>query len=122
MNTESIAKQIRAKLNNELTVSINDPEGDFDTKMICVEDTSLWDNDAITISGFDPYCEDLKDQDDWSEARSGGKPMVEMRSFQSDSRGGMQGEHPDMWRVFGILQNTFKEMGFQVVGQMEDYF
>jgi hypothetical protein len=110
-NSRNVAADLQ-KINLVLAVHIQEPGGDVDTDNLLVEVRNC--DDMFFVCGFDPE-NDPVNQSDCDV------PFIQLTDGQ-DSRGGLNSDEENMGLVYLGIRKYFRDLGFDVVNTMDDYF
>jgi len=110
-NTRNVAADLE-KINLVTAVHITEPGGDHDTDKILVEVRGC--EDMLFVCGFEVE-NDMTNQSDCD------CEFIQLTDGQ-DSRGGLNSDEENVGLVYLRVRKYFRDLGFDVVATMDDYF
>jgi hypothetical protein len=109
----AVVKSDLAKIPGVTKITNEGPGGDYDSDQLVVQVVGT--NDKLFVCAFDP---ERGGEYDRSDADF---PMAELSDGQ-DSRGGLNSDDDNLGTVYLKVRKYLKTAGFEVVGQLKDYF
>ena len=110
-NSRNVAADLE-KINLVTAVHIQEPGGDVDTDNILVEVRGC--EDLLFVCGFDVENDTVNQSDCDCE-------FIQLTDGQ-DSRGGLNSDEENLGLVYLKIRKYFRDLGFDVVNTMDDYF